>query len=126
MIKTLDRYFISLFLKKLLILTIIFFLLSFVLTIFEEITFLSETKSAFYLPFMLAIFDAPTTLLEIFPFVILIAAQLFFIDLIKKKENELIKINNLDNFYLIKLLTLCSFIWPFQVNQETSEILKVL
>ena len=87
MIKTLDRYFISLFLKKLLILTIIFFLLSFILTIFEEITFLSETKSAFYLPFMLAIFDAPTTLLEIFPFVILIAAQLFFIDLIKKKEN---------------------------------------
>ena len=54
MIKTLDRYFISLFLKKLLILTIIFFLLSFILTIFEEITFLSETKSAFYLPFMLA------------------------------------------------------------------------
>ena len=111
MIKTLDRYFISLFLKKLLILTVIFFLLSFILTIFEEITFLSETKSAFYLPFMLAIFDAPTTLLEIFPFVILIAAQLFFIDLIKKKENELVKINNLDNFYLIKLLTLCSFIF---------------
>ena len=89
MIKTLDRYFISLFLKKLLILTIIFFLLSFILTIFEEITFLSETKSAFYLPFMLAIFDAPTTLLEIFPFVILIAAQLFFIDLIKKKKMNL-------------------------------------
>ncbi len=85
MIKTLDRYFIILFLKKLLMLTVIFFSLSFILTIFEEITFLSESKSAFYLPFMLAIFNAPTTLLEIFPFVILISAQLFFIDLIKKK-----------------------------------------
>ena len=111
MIKTLDRYFIILFLKKLLILTIIFFSLSFILTIFEEITFLSESKSAFYLPFMLAIFNAPTTLLEIFPFVILISAQLFFIDLIKKKENELVKINNLDNFYLIRLLALCSFLF---------------
>ena len=111
MIRTLERYFISLFLKKLLTLTIIFFSLSFILTIFEEITFLSETTSAFYLPFMLAIFDAPTTLLEIFPFVILISAQLFFIDLIKKKENELVKINNLDNFYLIKLLAVCSFIF---------------
>ncbi len=111
MIKTLDRYFISLFIKKLVLLTVIFFLLSFILTIFEEITFLSETKSAFYLPFMLAIFNAPTTLLEIFPFVILIAAQLFFIDLIKKRENELVKINNLDNFYLIKILALCSFIF---------------
>ena len=111
MVKTLDKYFINLFFKKLLILTLIFFALSFVLTIFEEITFLSDSKSAFYLPFMLAIFDAPTTLLEIFPFMILIAAQLFFIDLIKKKENELIRINNLDNFYLIKLLALCSFLF---------------
>ena len=111
MVKTLDRYFISLFFKKLLILSVIFFSLSFTLTIFEEITFLSDTTSAFYLPFMLAIFDAPTTLLEIFPFIILITAQLFFIDLIKKKENELIKINNLNNLYLIKLLALCSFLF---------------
>ena len=111
MIKTLDKYFISLFFKKLLILTIIFFSLSFILTIFEEITFLSESSSAFYLPFMLAIFNAPTTLLEIFPFVILIATQLFFIDLIKKKEDELVKINNLNNSYLIKILILCSFIF---------------
>ena len=111
MVKTLDRYFISLFFKKLLILSVIFFCLSFTLTIFEEITFLSKSTSAFYLPFMLAIFDAPTTLLEIFPFVILIAAQLFFIELIKKKEIELIKINNLNNFYLIKLLAICSFLF---------------
>ena len=111
MVKTLDRYFIILFFKKLLILSVIFFSLSFTLTIFEEITFLSESTSAFYLPFMLAIFDAPTTLLEIFPFIILITAQLFFIELIKKKENELIKINNLNNFYLIKILAICSFLF---------------
>ena len=111
MVKTLDKYFISLFFKKLLMLSIIFFSLSFTLTIFEEITFLSDSSSVFYLPFMLAIFDAPTTLLEIFPFIILITVQLFFIDLIKKKENELIKINNLNNFYLIKLLAFCSFLF---------------
>ena len=115
MIKTLDKYFINLFFKKLLMLTLIFFSLSFILTIFEEITFLSDSTSAFYLPFMLAIFDAPTTLLEIFPFVILIAAQLFFIDLIKKKEDELIKINNLNNSYLIRILTLCSFIFGIMI-----------
>ncbi len=115
MVKTLDKYFISLFFKKLLMLSVIFFSLSFTLTIFEEVTFLSESTSAFYLPFMLAMFDAPTTLLEIFPFVILIAAQLFFIDLIKKKENELIKINNLNNLYLIKILALCSFLFGILV-----------
>ena len=111
MIKTLDKYFISLFFKKLLILSLIFFSLTFTLTIFEEITFFSDSTSAFYLPFMLAVFDAPTTLLEIFPFIILITAQLFFVELIKKKENEIIKINNLNNFYLIKLLAICSFLF---------------
>ena len=111
MVKTLDKYFISLFFKKLLIISLIFFSLSFTLTIFEEITFFSNSTSAFYLPFMLAIFDAPTTLLEIFPFIVLITAQLFFVELIKKKENEIIKINNLNNFYLIKLLAICSFLF---------------
>ena len=111
MVKTLDKYFISLFFKKLLILSLIFFSLTFTLTIFEEITYLSNSTSAFYLPFMLAVFNAPTTLLEIFPFIILITAQLFFVELIKKKENEIIKINNLNNFYLIKLLAICSFLF---------------
>ena len=111
MVKTLDKYFISLFFKKLLLLSVIFFSLSFTLTIFEEITFLSKSTSAFYLPFMLAIFDAPTTLLEIFPFIILISAQLFFVELIKRKENEIIKINNFNNFYLIRLLAICSFLF---------------
>ena len=109
MIKKLDRYFINLFLKKVLMISLIFFSLIFVLTIFEEITFFGDTQSAFYLPFLIAILNVPTTLLEIFPFVILISAQILFIEITKKKENELIKVNNLNNLYLIKLLTICSF-----------------
>ena len=59
--------------------------------------------------------DVPTTILEIFPFILLISTQLFFLEIIKKKENELIKINNLNNFYLIKLLSLCAFIFGILV-----------
>ncbi len=111
MVRTFDKYFIILFLKKLLLLFIIFFSLIFILTIFEEITFFSDTKKKFYLPFLVAAFDVPSTLLEIFPFIVLISVQLFFLEVIKKKENELIKVNGLDNFYLIKLLTLSAFIF---------------
>ena len=39
----------------------------------------------------------------------MISAQILFIEITKKKENELIKVNNLNNLYLIKLLTICSF-----------------
>ena len=111
MVRTFDRYFINLFFKKLLILSIIFFSLIFILTIFEEITFFSDTHSSFYLPFLVAALDVPSALLEIFPFITLISTQLFFLEIIKKKEIELIKVNQLDNLYLIKILTLCAFIF---------------
>ena len=111
MVRTFDRYFINLFFKKLLILSIIFFSLIFILTIFEEITFFSDTNSSFYLPFLVAALDVPSALLEIFPFITLISTQLFFLEIIKKKEIELIKVNQLDNLYLIKILTLCAFIF---------------
>ena len=109
MFRTFDKYFVSLFFKKLLILSLIFFSLIFILTIFEEITFFSETQSSFYLPFLMAALDVPSALLEIFPFIILITTQLFFLEIIRKKENELIKINQLDNLYLIKILSLSAF-----------------
>ena len=111
MIRTFDKYFIRLFFRKILLICMIFFSLIFILTIFEEITFFSDTNSKFYLPFFLSLIDAPTTLLEILPFIILISSQLFFIEIIKNKENELIKINKLNNSYLIKLLALCSFLF---------------
>ncbi len=111
MIKTFDKYFIKLFFKKILLLTLIFFSLTFILTLFEEITFFGESNSEAHLPFLITFFNVPSTLLEIFPFIVLISTQLFFVEIIKRKENELIKINSLDNFYLIKLLTICSFIF---------------
>ena len=111
MLRTFDKYFVSLFFKKLLFLSLIFFSLIFILTIFEEITFFSDTQSSLYIPFLVAALDVPSALLEIFPFIILITTQLFFLEIIKKKENELIKVNQLDNIYLIKILTLSAFIF---------------
>ena len=76
MVKTLDRYLINLFFKKLLLILTIFFTLTIILTVFEEITFFSDEKnSKFYLPFLLATLNAPTTILEILPFVMLISTQ---------------------------------------------------
>ena len=47
MVKTFDKYFIKLFFKKIILLTINFFSLTFILTLFEEITFFSDFKSKF-------------------------------------------------------------------------------
>ena len=112
MVNTFNKYFIKLYFKKLLTISLIFLSLIFILTILEEITFFSDSSnSEFHLPFTITLLNVPTTLLEIFPFIILIATQLFFVEIIKRKENELIKVNTLDNFYLIKLLAFSSFLF---------------
>ena len=67
MVKTLDKYLINLFFKKLFLVLIIFFTLTIILTVFEEITFFDDVNSQFYLPFLLATLNAPTTILEILP-----------------------------------------------------------
>ena len=85
MVKTLDKYLINLFFKKLFLVSIIFFTLTIILTVFEEITFFDDINSKFYLPFLLATLNAPTTILEILPFVMLITTQLFFLEIINKK-----------------------------------------
>ena len=110
MINSLDAYLVKLFLKKILILTLIFFLLIFILTIFEEITFFSEKNTNFFLPFLTSFLNVPTSLFEIFPFIAFISTQLFFLEIFKKKENELIKINGKTNLFLIKIISKSAFV----------------
>ena len=88
MIKTFDKYFIKLFFKKIILLSLIFLSLAFILSLFEEITFFSDSSnSRFHLPFLITLLNVPATLLELFPFIILISTQLFFVEIIKKEMN---------------------------------------
>jgi len=113
MIKTLEKYLIILFLKKVLIISIIFFTLIFILNIFEEISFLKDTNANFFLPFLMTTLNSPTILFEIFPFIFLLATQFFYIELIENDELDTLKINTINNFRLIKLLFFSSFVLGF-------------
>ena len=113
MIKTLEKYLIILFLKKILIISIIFFTLIFILNIFEEISFLKDTNANFFLPFLMTTLNSPTILFEIFPFIFLLATQFFYIELIESGELDTLKINTINNFRLIKLLFFSSFVLGF-------------
>jgi lipopolysaccharide export system permease protein len=110
MIKTLEKYLIWLFLKKIFIISLIFLTLIFTLTIFEEISFLKNVDSRFFLPFLMTLLTSPSVLFEIFPFIFLLATQFFFLELINKKELEAIKLNGLNNLKLIRVLFFSSFL----------------
>ena len=109
MFKAFEFYLIKLFLKKILTISLIFFSLILILTIFEEISFFKNIDTNFYFIILMSILNAPSTIFEIFPFIFLIATQFFFLDLIKKNELEVLKVNSLNNLKIIKILFLTSF-----------------
>ena len=109
MIKTYQNYLIRLFVNKILIVSLVFFSLIVILSVFEEINFFKELDVNFLFPFFMTLLNLPSTLFEIFPFIFLISTQFFFLDLINKNELEVLKINGLGNLKIIKILFFTSF-----------------
>ena len=110
MFRTFENYIIKLFLKKILSISLIFLSLVLILSVFDEISFFKNLDTNFFFPFLITILNAPTALFEIFPFIFLISAQFFFLELIDKNELEVLKVNGLNNLKIIKVLFLTSFI----------------
>ena len=109
MIKTYEKYLITLFAKKILLISAIFFSLVLILSVFEEISFFKELDVSIFFPIFMTLINLPSTLFEIFPFIFLISTQFFFIDLINKNELEVLKVNGLGNLKIIKILFFTSF-----------------
>ena len=82
-----------------------FFSLTFVLTIFEEISFFKDIEISFIIPFLLTLLNVPSVLYEIFPFIFLISTQFFFIKLADRHELIAFKNFGLDNSKVLKLIS---------------------
>ena len=108
MFKIYQRYIINNFLIKFKNITLIFFSLTVILGILEEISFFKNLNVSSLYPYFLTILNAPITLFEIFPFIFLLTAQFLFYDFFKKEELNLLKKNGLSNLKIIKLLFLIS------------------
>ena len=110
MFKIYQKYIINNFLMKFLNITLIFFSLTVVLGILEEISFFKNLDRNIFYPYFLTLLNAPITLFEIFPFIFLLTTQFLFYDLFKKEELNLLKKNGLNNLKIIKILFLLSIV----------------
>ena len=104
-LKTYQKYIINNFLATLGKIFFIFLCLTFVLTIFEEISFFKDIEISFIVPFLLTLLNVPTVLYEIFPFIFLISTQFFFIKLADRHELIAFKNFGLDNTKVLKLIS---------------------
>ena len=108
--KIYKKYIVNNFVKLLLIVSSIFFLLVLFLNLFEELNFFKDTGEGLYYPLLLNILNAPSILINIFPFIFLISAQFLLINLIEKNELLILKNFGIDNLRLIAIISLVSFI----------------
>ena len=109
-IKIYKQYILKSYLFYFLVVSLIFFILSFFLNILEEIIFLEKYNVGIFYPLLLTFLNTPSILFETFPFIFLIASQLFFINLQENEELSLLKITGIDNFSLIRLIIYISII----------------
>ena len=104
------KFLIYLFLKKIFIVFFVFLCLVFVLNLFDEVSFFKDISSNIFLPLITTSLNSPSIIYLIFPFIFLIASQLFFIDLIEKNELDLFKINGYTNIKIVSFIALISFV----------------
>ena len=112
-LKTYQKYLIKEFLSFILKVTFVFFVLGFVMGILEELKFFSDEDVSFYYPIFLVFLNIPSLIYEIFPFIMLISVIFLFQNLAEKGELISFKNNGLENFQIIKLLSLVSFFVGF-------------
>ena len=110
MFKIHQRYIISNFLSRFLIISFIFFCLTVILGILEEISFFKNLEENFLYPYILTLLNAPITLFEIFPFIFLLSSQFLFYNFFKTDELNLLKKNGLSNLKIIKILFFSSIV----------------
>ena len=96
---------------RLLNVTLVFSSLIFIMNILEELRFFSDIDDVgIGYPILLTILNLPSILFEIFPFIILIATQFFFIKFQTNSEILIFKNNGINNLKIILNLSLIVFI----------------
>ena len=110
MLKKYQIYIASIFLKNLFYISLIFLGLTFILNFFEELKFFEGYDVGIRYPILLTFLNSPSILFELFPFIFLIAVKFFYIHLNEKNELEIFRNHGIDNFKVLSLLSVCTFI----------------
>ena len=108
--KTYIKYLTFIFFKSFFYVTLVMFSLVFILNMLSELEFFKEIDIGINFTLLLALFNSPSTIFEMFPFIFLISTQLFFVKLFNNNELEVFKYSGLKNSNILGILSTISFI----------------
>tara|TARA_B100001250_G_scaffold407818_1_gene429208 strand:+ start:1795 stop:2880 length:1086 start_codon:yes stop_codon:yes gene_type:complete len=105
------KHIYEVYFSRLILITIVFASLIFIMNILEELKFFSKTDTVgIGYPILLTILNLPSILFEIFPFIILITTQFFFMKFQANEEILIFKNNGINNLKIILHVCLLVFI----------------
>ena len=104
--KTYINFLLNIFFNSFVKVFLVFFAIILITGIVEEIEFFKGLDEHFLYPMLLSLFNTPSIIFEILPFIFLITTQFFFIKLIDSHELEIFKYSGLTNIGIIKIISL--------------------
>ncbi len=107
--KTYIKFLMNIFFKSFLYVIFIVLSLVFIINLLTELEFFRDINVGIFFPLYLSLINSPSMIFEIFPFILLITTQLFFIKLFNNDELKIFKYSGLKNskiLIIISLLTL--------------------
>ena len=96
--------------KSLLFVISIMLSLVFILNVLSELEFFKNENTDISFTLFLSLLNSPIQIFELFPFILLITIQLFFIKIFENKEIEIFKYSGLKNSNIMYILTILSII----------------
>jgi len=108
-ISTYKKYILSVFIKTLFEITLVFFALILIINTFEEINFFRDANVGAYYPIFLSFLNVPSVLFDTLPFIFLISTLLFFIKLVNKNELSIFKYTGITNQQILFTIVIFSF-----------------
>ena len=108
--KTYIKFLTNSFLKSFLFIISIIFCLILLINILTELEFFKNIDVNIFFTVYLSLLTSPSMIFEIFPFIILISTQLFFIKLFNNNEIQVFKYSGLKNSKILIIISFITFL----------------
>ena len=104
--KTYIKFLINIFFRSFLYVVFTVLCLVFIINLLTELEFFRNIDVGIFFTIYLSLINSPSMIFEIFPFILLITTQLFFIKLFNNDEIKIFKYSGLKNSRILTIITL--------------------
>src|SRR5210317_1196789 len=106
--KTYIKFLTTIFLKSFFYIILIIISLVFIINFLTELEFFKDINTSIFFSIYLAIINSPSMIFEIFPFILLLSTQLFYIKLLTNNEIQIFKYSGLKNSNILLIISFIS------------------